>query len=144
MSGRQYPTFPVPGVGVVVFRDNEVLLVRRVTNPDKGLWSIPGGGVEVGETQSDAAVREVFEETGFNVRIIELVSTADVIIPDKSGNIEFHYLLNHYLAELLSGSIRPESPDADVCWFPLDDLPTVEIPQGILKVIFKAMNLHFE
>ena len=135
MSGRHYPTFPVPGVGVVVFRDKEVLLVRRVTDPDKGLWSIPGGGVEVGETQSEAAVREVLEETGFNVRILELVSTADVIVPDKSGNIEFHYLLNHYLGEVLSGSIRPESPDAEVCWFPINSLPLEEMPKKIVKVI---------
>ena len=135
MSGRQYPTFPVPGVGVVVLRDNEVLLVRRVTDPDKGLWSIPGGGVEVGETQSEAAIREVFEETGFNVKILKLVSTADVIIPDKSGNIEFHYLLNHYLGELISGSIRPESSDAEVCWFPINSLPLEEMPKKIVKVI---------
>ncbi|MHA1930859.1 MAG: NUDIX hydrolase [Candidatus Thorarchaeota archaeon] len=135
MSGRQYPTFPVPGVGVVVFRNNEVLLVRRVTNPDKGLWSIPGGGVEVGETQSDAAVREVFEETGFRIRILELVCTADVIIPDKTGNIEFHYLLNHYLGELVSGSLRPESPDAEVCWFPINSLPLDEMPSKIVGVI---------
>ncbi|MHA1577782.1 MAG: NUDIX hydrolase [Candidatus Thorarchaeota archaeon] len=141
MSTRRYPTFPVPGVGAVVLGSEGVLLVRRVKDPGKGLWSIPGGGVEVGETQKEAVIREVQEETGIECEVMELVNTADVILHDSNGQVEFHYLLNHYLARAVGGTIQKESPKAEVSWFYLDKLPEEEMPPQIIKIIQTARNL---
>ncbi|MFW9978306.1 MAG: NUDIX hydrolase [Candidatus Thorarchaeota archaeon] len=142
MSSRRYPEFPIPGVGGVVFGTKGVLLVRRDKEPGKGLWSIPGGGVEVGETQQEALVREVLEETGVRCNVLQFISTADIIFRDKNGDIEYHYILNHYLAEALSSSIRPETPDAEVGWFALDQLPISDMPEAIIDIVNKASAIQ--
>ncbi len=139
-DSRRYPAFPIPGVGAVVLGPNGVLLVRRYKDPGKGLWSIPGGGVEIGETQEEAVVREVFEETHIHCVVLGLVSTADIIIRDDSGSVEYHYILNHYSARALTNEVRPETPDAAVQWFDPEALPTDEMPKDILPIIKKALD----
>ncbi|MFW9792916.1 MAG: NUDIX hydrolase [Candidatus Thorarchaeota archaeon] len=123
MNDRRYPHFPIPGVGAIVVGSKGVLLVRRDKDPGVGLWSIPGGGVEIGETQEKSLIREVLEETGIQCEIVEFVSTADLITPDVNGRIEYHYLLNHYLARALTETTKPEIPEAEVGWFHPDELP---------------------
>lgn len=135
MNTRHYPCHPVPGVGVIVVSRKGVLLVRRDKDPGKGLWSIPGGGVELGESQELAAIREVREETGVEIELLDLVSTADLITVDSRGCIEYHYLLNHYLAEAETVSTRPEYPWAEVRWFEPDCLPIDEMPSRIHSLI---------
>lgn len=112
-----------------------VLLVRRDKNPGKGLWSIPGGGVEIGETQELAAIREVREETGVEVGPIELLSTADLVTVDSRGCVEYHYLLNHYLAVAETLSTQAEYPWAEVRWFEPESLPEDEMPPRILTLL---------
>lgn len=148
MNDRRYPRFPIPGVGAIVVGSKGVLLVRRDKDPGKGLWSIPGGGVEIGETQEAAVVREVAEETGIQCAIIDLVSTADLITPDESGRIEFHYLLNHYLARALTETTTPETPEAEVDWFHPDELPddvaSPRITELILSVKDRILDINAE
>ena len=79
---REYPDRPYVGVGVVVFRDQEVLLIKRNKEPNKGQWSIPGGKRMIGETVAEAAQRELLEETGVKVDWLLLVDVVDAIIPD--------------------------------------------------------------
>lgn len=138
LNERAYPTFPVPGVGAIVISSHGVLLARRDKDPAKGQWSIPGGGVEIGETQEQAIKREVLEETGIEIDVLGLHSSADVIIPDSNGNVEFHYILNHYLARAKSLEATPETPEAEVGWFTLDALPASDMPDAIVKLLQSA------
>ncbi len=135
MDNRAYPKFPIPGVGAIVVGPRGILLVRRFREPAKGLWSIPGGAIEVGELQEDTVIREVQEETGVDVRVVKLVGTYDVILHVSSGVIEFHYLLNHYLTYALTEDTRQENPEAEVSWFHPDSLPIEEMPPPILTLI---------
>ena len=148
MNERSYPRFPIPGVGAIVVGSKGVLLVRRDKDPGKGLWSIPGGVVELGETQEKSIVREVSEETGVQCAIIDLVSTADLITPDEFGRIEFHYLLNHYLARALTENITRETPEAEVGWFHPDRLPddmaSPRITELILSVRARILDIKDE
>jgi 8-oxo-dGTP diphosphatase len=123
MSDRRYPIHPIPGVGAIVVGTRGVLLARRDKAPGKGLWSIPGGGVELGETQIESVVREVREETGVDCEVLDLLSTFDLITKDTIGTIEFHFLLNHYLAKAITQRTQPEYPDGEVGWFHPDSLP---------------------
>jgi 8-oxo-dGTP diphosphatase len=123
MSDRRYPLHPIPGVGAIVVGTRGVLLARRDKAPGKGLWSIPGGGVELGETQIESVVREVREETGVDCEVLDLLSTFDLITKDTIGTIEFHFLLNHYLAKAITQRTQPEYPDGEVGWFHPDSLP---------------------
>ncbi|MFX1483229.1 MAG: NUDIX domain-containing protein [Promethearchaeota archaeon] len=148
MNARRYPRFPIPGVGAIVVSSQGVLLVRRDKAPGEGLWSIPGGGIELGETQEEAAIREVSEETGVLCEILELVGTADLITPDEKGLIEFHYVLNHYLARALTETTTPETPKAEVSWFHPDQLPedmaSLRISKLILSVREKVLEIMTE
>jgi len=138
VDNRRYPSHPIPGVGAIVVGPAGLLLLRRDKEPGKGLWSIPGGAVELGETQKEAVVREVMEETGVQCVVLELVSTADLVTLDSEGRVKYHYLLNHYLARGLTMETRPETPAAEVTWFPLDSLPVGEMPIQILGLLEKS------
>ena len=83
-------------------------------------------------------VREVEEETGVKCEVVGFVSTADLITRDSSGRIEFHFLLNHYLARALTESTRPETEDGEVGWFHPDNLPDDIANQRIVDLILSV------
>jgi 8-oxo-dGTP diphosphatase len=143
MSSRRYPAFPIPGVTAVVLGNRGILLVKRDKEPAKGKWSLPGGAVEVGESQEEAVAREVMEETGVVCKVLGMVSTADVIIHDELGRTEYHFILNSYIARAETVEVRPETPEAEVGWFSVDVLPFSEMPPGILDVIEKAKKTEY-
>ncbi|MFW9989937.1 MAG: NUDIX hydrolase, partial [Candidatus Odinarchaeota archaeon] len=90
---RRYPIRPHVGVGVLLIRENQLLLVKRKYDPDAGYWSIPGGHLDIGEKVKKAAEREAYEETGFKVKVTELAGIIDKIMYDKNDKIEYHYVL---------------------------------------------------
>lgn len=93
------PRLPVPAVGVVCLRGDEVLLIRRGTPPRLGEWSLPGGRIQAGERVVDAALRELREETGVEARLTGLIDVVDGFFPEAG----LHYVLIDYAAEWLSG-----------------------------------------
>ena len=140
LTSRQYPRFPIPGVAGIVAGPDGVLLVVRDKEPAKGRLSFPGGGVEVGETQEEAVLREVREETGIDCKVIKFVTTTDLIIPDDKGAIEFHFILNHYLCKALSFELRAESPDAQPMWVEPSKLREFDIPPRVLEILFNSID----
>jgi len=90
---------PVPCVGVVCLRGDEVLLIRRGRPPRQGEWSLPGGRIEPGERAVDAALRELREETGVEAQIIGLIDVVDGLFPEAGR----HYVLIDYAARWVSG-----------------------------------------
>ena len=109
MSERDYPGRPWVGVGVVVWREDTVLLVRRARSPRKGQWSIPGGMQEVGETAKQAGIREVFEETGLDIVIDGLIDVVDLILTDEEKRIRTHYTLIDYYGHCVQGDAPPRA-----------------------------------
>jgi ADP-ribose pyrophosphatase YjhB (NUDIX family) len=103
-------------VGIVVWKGDEVLLVRRGRNPRKGEWSIPGGGQALGETVFEAAIREVQEETGLTVRPTGIVTVVDSILRDAERRPQFHYTLVEINAEWAAGTARAADDVDDVRW----------------------------
>jgi ADP-ribose pyrophosphatase len=123
-------------VGAVVFRENKVLLVKRNKPPGKGLWAIPGGRLELGETLQEAAEREVREETGVIIRARNPAYTFEVIERDNQGCIRFHYVIVDLLADYISGDPHPESDVSEARWIDrhdLDELPVSKSTQTLLK-----------
>lgn len=95
---------PIAGAGIVVFRGDEALIIKRGKPPYAGEWSIPGGKIEYGETAAEAALRELKEETGVNARIVGLIDVIDSIggrEPGRPG--DWHYLLVDFAAVWVSG-----------------------------------------
>ena len=134
----EYPERPIAGVGVVVFRNEEVLLVKRKKAPYKGQWSIPGGKQRLGETVTQAVRRELMEETGVEVNELTLIDVIDIIVPDEEGKILYHYIVADYRAHWLSGECSPGDDAQDVQWFNLNKLGSISLLDKTRKIILKA------
>ncbi|HDO41835.1 MAG TPA: NUDIX domain-containing protein [Candidatus Bathyarchaeota archaeon] len=140
---RIYPKTPLVGVGAVVQKGNRILLIRRANEPGKGLWSIPGGLVEVGETLRDAARREVEEETGIKVEIGEIIDVMENIIRDEEGRVKFHYVLIDFKAAPISDNVKlSPSPEAlEIGWFTPEEMKSMPLTQTVRKLLRK-MNIE--
>lgn len=104
---------PVVGVGALIRRGDEILLVQRSRDPGRGLWAVPGGKVRFGESMRSAVEREILEETGLQVRAGNLVWTGEII---ESG---VHLVLLDYEAAVVGGDLRAADDAADARWVPL-------------------------
>jgi len=109
------PPRPVPCVGVVCLRGAEVLLIKRGKEPRLGQWSIPGGRMEWGETVTDAALRELREETGVEAELLGLIEVLDHI--SEHG----HAVLIDFAARWTSGEPVSGDDAADARFFPLEE-----------------------
>jgi mutator protein MutT len=126
---REYPLAPVVAVGVIIQDGDRIVLVRRDKEPSKGLWTFPGGAVELGESLHDAAVREAREETGLQVEIGEVATVIDHLVDDGSGRIRYHYVIIDYLARPVGGTLRPGTDASDARWASLADLEGLEMTE---------------
>jgi mutator protein MutT len=140
--GRAYLSQPVIGVGAIVLQQDEVLLVRRGTAPQKGLWSLPGGALELGESLAQAVRREVLEEAGFEVRVLEFAGAFERITTDDSGTVEYHYVLLDYFCEIVGGALAAGDDAADAEWVSRAELRNRSLTPGLEAVIEKAFRLR--
>ncbi len=138
---RDSPARPLLGVGALVFRNEEVLLIQRGKEPLKGWWTLPGGLVETGERLEAAVRREVMEETGLRVTPLQIAAVFERIMPDLEGNTEFHYVIVDYLCEYVSGDVAGASDVADARWVRLDELGTMKMAPGTPPVIRRGLEL---
>jgi ADP-ribose pyrophosphatase len=139
---REYPPRPLVGVGAVVFRDDRVLLIRRSKAPRSGEWSLPGGLQRVGETVFAAASREVMEETGITIAVLGVVAVIDLIEPDETGAIRFHYTLIDIAAEWSGGEATAASDAAALAWVPVDDVEDLPMWAETKRVIADAIRMR--
>jgi ADP-ribose pyrophosphatase YjhB (NUDIX family) len=125
---REYPERPTIGVGVVVLRARETLLVQRSKPPRQGQWSLPGGLQELGETVFETACREVLEETGVAVRALGLIDVIDLIERDPGGgSVHYHYTLVDVAASWVAGDAKAGTDAADVAWADVSDLTRFQL-----------------
>lgn len=155
------PRRPVVCVGGIAFdASGRVLLVQRGKPPGEGLWSIPGGRVELGETLKEACARELREETGLEVEVGPVAEVVDRITrgpagPDNSNDdddgdeIAFHYVIVDFLVEVIAGGgggdggERPRAGEdaRDARWVSEDELRDLPITEGLLPVLSTARAL---
>ena len=137
---RRYPAQPVVGVGAVVFKGDEVLLVRRGQEPARGSWSLPGGLVELGETLVAAITRELAEETGLTVTLLGIAAVAERIFPDPDGRIAYHYVLVDYLCDYLGGELTVGSDITAARFISRSELAGFDLPEFTADVIRRAWD----
>jgi ADP-ribose pyrophosphatase YjhB (NUDIX family) len=142
MSPREYPDRPFCGVGIVCFKDDQVLIVKRAKPPIKWEWSIPGGGQELGETTRETALRELKEETGIDARLIGLVDVVDSVSHDEVGQIRFHYTLVDFAAEWIAGDPVGADDVSHAAWTPLAEIDTLGLWSETVRVIREAEQLR--
>ncbi|MFQ6052633.1 MAG: NUDIX hydrolase [Candidatus Bathyarchaeia archaeon] len=127
-------------MAAVVFGDASVLLVKRGNEPSQGMWGLPGGVVELGETVEEAVVREVREETGLEVRPVRLLAVFDSIVRDGEGRVRFHYVLCEHLCEVVGGALQASSDALGARWVPLSSLGSLDMNPGTRRFIRKVWS----
>src|ERR1035437_5889688 len=112
---REFPEIPLIGVGAVIVDEGRVLLVRRGNEPMKGHWTLPGGLLALGESLRDGVMREVREETGLVVEVLQLIELLDRIHRDGE-RIRYHYVIADYLCRIAGGALQAASDADEVRW----------------------------
>ncbi len=162
---REYPEQPVVGVGGVVIADGRALLIRRGSEPLKGQWSIPGGTLELAETLAEGVRRELREETGLEVCVLELIEVFERIFPEppaardhpgglhqkikpdgqdnfgRAGQPRYHFVILDYLCEVVSGAPRPGGDVTDVAFVREEDLARYNLTPAATRVLRKAFAM---
>ena len=135
---REYPSQPIVGVGAVILHDRKLVLVKRGVEPDKGKWSIPGGGVELGEGVRDTAVREAKEECGLDIELAidRPMDALDKMVPGEKGRLQYHYVLLQFLARPKGGTLKPTSDATEARWVPLEEVQKYDLTDS-LRLFFK-------
>ena len=136
-STHVYPEAPQVAVGALVTKDNRVLLVKRKHAPGAGLWAIPGGSVDLGETLQKAVEREVMEETGLTIRAGDPFYTFDVIERDDTGRIRFHYVIVDLTADFIEGELNPDDDASDARWVAPEELETLPLSPSTRDLLKK-------
>lgn len=130
------PAGPVPAVGVVCLKGDEVLLIRRGRAPREGEWSLPGGRIEPGEKLHTAALRELHEETGVSARILGLIDVVDGLFPG------FHYVLIDYAAVWVSGDPVAGDDAAEARFLPIDEALGLVAWEETRRIIAAAVKIR--
>lgn len=135
MSRREYPDRPVVGVGAVVVREGRVLLVKRGVAPSRGLWAVPGGALELGETLQQGAEREILEETGVIIRAREPICAFDFFERDGDGRIRFHFVIVDVAADYIGGDVKGADDALEARWLAPEDLEGLPVSKNTLKLL---------
>src|SRR5215813_10161551 len=150
-GSREYPDRPMVGVGGVVIEKGRALLIRRGSEPLLGQWSIPGGTLELGETLQQGVARELLEETGLEVRVLNLIEVFDRIytetVAEESAvprRPRFHYVIVDYLCERVAGTAVAGSDVTDVAWAREDELDKFELTETATRILNNAFAMDRE
>jgi ADP-ribose pyrophosphatase len=136
----EYPDHPRVAVGAIIIRDDRVLLVKRNKPPGEGLWAIPGGRVELGETLQQAAEREIKEETGLTIQARDIVYTFEVIERDDAGRPRYHYVIVDLVAEYGKGELNPSDDASEARWVTPQELKCLPVSQATRDVLTNIVH----
>jgi ADP-ribose pyrophosphatase YjhB (NUDIX family) len=138
MTARPMPEL---AVSAAIFRNGKVLVVQRAHPPAQGLWTLPGGRVEVGERLVDAVIREIAEETALTINVIGLAGYREIILPEAVGTRGRHFVILPFAARWLSGEIALNDELADGRWMAVDEVRDLSTTEGLFEILRQAETL---
>ena len=137
---RNYPDRPFLAVSAAIIRDGRVLIVRRARPPASGIFTLPGGVVEVGETLHQALVREIKEETGMTIEPVALAGHREMIARDAGGRIERHFIILAFAARWIAGEPKLNEELAEARWLRPDEIAPLKTTEGLREIIAAAFE----
>ncbi|NDE90392.1 MAG: NUDIX domain-containing protein [Alphaproteobacteria bacterium] len=132
---REYPSHPLPAIGVVVWCGDETLIIRRGKPPGMGQWGLIGGAQETGETFFECAIREALEEACIVIEPFNIITAIDGITRDADGKVQYHYSIVEVNARWVSGDAQPASDITQTRWVTLPELRTLNVWSEMLRVV---------
>lgn len=140
-SSRIYPSRPIVAVSAMIKNEkNEILVVRRAKPPGKGLWSLPGGAVELGEKVTDALKREIWEECNISIKIEKLLGAFDRIFRDDKQQVQFHYVVLNYLCHTSDELVQPGSDVDRFAWIDQKTESQYSFTEGVKNLLCKQFS----
>jgi 8-oxo-dGTP diphosphatase len=145
---REFPDRPVVGVGGVVIENGRALLIKRGSEPLLGQWSIPGGTLELGESLQEGVARELLEETGLEVEVLDMIEAFDRIFldpaapgPGTRSRPKYHYVIVDYLCERVGGEAQAGSDVTDIAYATEDELEKFHMTPTANRVLLRAFAM---
>jgi 8-oxo-dGTP diphosphatase len=140
-DSRTYPTRPFLAVSAAIVRDGHVLVVRRARPPADGLFSLPGGVVEVGETLHEAVVREVREETSIAIEPVALAGFRETIGRDDDSRVARHFVILPFAARWIAGEPHLNEELSEARWVRPAELAGLATTPGLAAIVANAFEL---
>jgi 8-oxo-dGTP diphosphatase len=138
---RLYPATPLLAASIAVFREGKVLIATRTKPPGDGVWSLPGGMVEIGETLEEAALRELDEEVGVQARILAFNRHVERIDRDAQGRVERHFVLANFVGLWVAGEAQTGPEAGEVRWIDPHALEGLRTTPALPDVLARAATL---
>ena len=139
-DGRSYPERPFLAVSAAIVRAGQVLLVRRARPPADGLFSLPGGVVEIGETLREALIREVREETSLSVEPVALAGFRESIQRDRESRIERHFVILPFAARWRAGEVKLNEELSEARWLEPAGIAELPTTPGLGEIVANALK----
>jgi ADP-ribose pyrophosphatase YjhB (NUDIX family) len=139
-DSRTYPTRPFLAVSAAILRDGKVLVVRRARAPASGVFSLPGGVVEAGETLSEALKREILEETQLTIEPVALAGHREVMMRDDGGRVSRHFVILCFASRWIAGEPRLNEELSEARWLRPSDLSGLNTTEGLAGIIAQAFE----
>ena len=143
-NDRFYPARPVLAASVAVFREGRILLAARGKPPSEGLFSLPGGMVEVGESLAEAALRELREEVGVEAKLIGLIAPVEFIERDEKGYIKHHVVIAAHAARWVSGEPQTGPEAKEIRWVTERDIADLPMTAGLAGILEQAFRMAWQ
>ena len=137
---RAYPDRPILAVSAAIIRDGRVFIARRARGPALGVWTMPGGMVEVGETLREALIREILEETSMTIEPVALAGHREVIVRDDSGRVSRHFVILCFASRWIAGETRLNDELDESEWVRPSELKDLKTTEGLTEIVATAFE----
>ncbi|MBB2964846.1 NUDIX hydrolase [Methylobacterium sp. R2-1] len=138
---RLFPARPLIGVSIAVIRDGRVLLAARANEPMRGVWTLPGGLVEAGESLAAGALRELREEVGVQAEVVgPSLTPTEIILRDEADRIRHHYVIHPHAALWRAVEPAPGPEALAVRWARLDEVAGLSTTPGLIDTLREAFS----
>jgi 8-oxo-dGTP pyrophosphatase MutT (NUDIX family) len=126
---------------VGVFREGRVLIAERRVEPAKGLYTFPGGRVEMGETLAEAALRELMEEVGVTARIAGFIDHVETVMRSGDGAVTFHAVVCAFAAHWVAGEPHSTDEIGQIIWARPGDVARWPTTRGLPEIVRKGLAI---
>jgi 8-oxo-dGTP diphosphatase len=137
---RAYPNRPILAVSAAIIRDGRVFIARRARGPALGVWTMPGGMVEAGETLAEALIREILEETAMTIEPVALAGHREVVVRDPEGKVSRHFVILCFASRWVSGETRLNEELDESRWIRPSELSELNTTEGLAEIVAAAFE----